>query len=157
MSNTLGLGADPRFPTYIFVGSDMTDDKKQYLWYSLDNEGPVPIFDPALTGKLIEVRGVKTMYKDKPNYKFDFVIQADAKYVIRSGVNTIFSRGVMLAIEELISDSDNKKDLDEMLLSFITSAGDEDNVVYGNVFDWEFGETVFPEWDKEKKINDDYE
>lgn len=151
----LGFGDDPRFPKYVFVGADETDDKKPYLWYSLDGPGNVvPQFDPALTGSLTDVKCIKTMFKDKPNYKYDFFLQAGGQnFVIRSGVNTIFSRGIMLALEYVLSELVKPEGIGACLFSFITSAGDEDNVVYGNLFDWAEGETVFPDWDKEKKLS----
>lgn len=81
---------------YIFIKNEAN-----CLWYWLDDGRQVYIPDTALTGTLksFEVKQCETSYGDL--LKADFEIVADRRYVLRSGADSAFSRGMLLAIAAL--------------------------------------------------------
>lgn len=97
----IGL-CDPPFPSYIYVGLEGNS-----LWYffDLETKEKMLIEKRAITGYLqdIRIRTVKTVLK------FEIVLQAEQPYVIRSGEDTTFSRGFLLALNTLDPTEINKK------------------------------------------------
>ena len=144
----LGFGYIP-VPQYIFVGGkDAQTEGPEYLWYSIDfkTNKPLPIFDQALTGYITGIRMINKPYKGDDAVKVDISIQADRKYVVRSGIETIFTRGLLLALEIF----DNLKDIP---VTICVTPGDEKNVIYASVYDAVNGEVVKFDWDKSKKLS----
>ncbi len=81
---------------YVFVKNEGNS-----LWYYLDDGQKRYIQDTALTGTLkrLEVKEVQTNFKAE--LKADFEIVADRRYVLRSGVDTAFTKGMLLTIAAL--------------------------------------------------------
>ncbi len=81
---------------YVFVKNE-----GNALWYYLDDGQKRYIQDSALTGTLkrLEVKEVQTNFKAE--LKADFEIVADRRYVLRSGVDTAFTKGMLLTIAAL--------------------------------------------------------
>lgn len=75
------------------------------LWYWLEDGRKNYIQENALTGVLrhFEVKEAETSFGDR--LKADFEIVADRRYVLRSGVDSAFSRGMLMLIAAL-SDED---------------------------------------------------
>lgn len=88
---------------YVFVKNE-----GNALWYYLDDGQKRYIQDTALTGMLkrLEVKEVQTNFKTE--LKADFEIVADRRYVLRSGVDTAFTKGMLLTIAAL-SDAQLKR------------------------------------------------
>ena len=122
----LGL-CDPPEPIYIYVGQTENNGETS-LWYEYDNDAKkqCPIKQRALTGYLSELKVTIKEFKGKENPKLDIVIHADQVYVIRSGLETNFSKILLL---ELSSVTDFKKPL-----IFGVAAGEE-NVVFARLYD----------------------
>ncbi len=81
---------------YVFVKNE-----GNALWYYLDDGHKVYIQESALTGTLkrLEVKEVQTNFNAE--IKADFEIVADRRYVLRSGVDTAFTRGMLMTLAAL--------------------------------------------------------
>lgn len=145
MDFKLGLGPTPD-PIYLYVGETESDAA---CWYTLDPQNnQVPVKEPALTGYLAALRVTEKEFKGKPNYKLDILMKADRNYVIRSGVETSFSRGVLLALEAIVQGAGDIHDP----LVIAVQRGDEDKVVFGRVYLAATGERIKAEWDRDCKL-----
>lgn len=100
MDIKLGFGPIPRLQ-YIFVSRE-----NDYCWYTLSEEKKqIPIYDKALTGVItgIEVnKKVETSFGETE--KTDLHILADKPYVVRSGSDSYFSKGLLLSLNKLSSE-----------------------------------------------------
>lgn len=136
-----GFGSPP-IPTYIFVGeSDDVDSS----WYELDFETKkkIPIKQEALWCTITGLKLVKKIWRDEPVIKLDISVMADKKYVIRSSVDTLFSRGFLLAAQTL-------DDFEEMIC-IVVSKGDQQNAIFCRLF-YTNGSRVKAEWNKDIKL-----
>ena len=97
----LGFHA-PLTKLYIFVKNE-----GNCLWYWLDDGRKIYIQESALTGviKSLEVKEASTTHGDR--LKLDIELIADRRYVLRSGIDSAFSRG-MLMIIAVLSDAQLK-------------------------------------------------
>jgi hypothetical protein len=145
----LGFGPMPGV-TYIFVGGE--DDAAEHgaCWYRLDESKKIPIIERSLTGYLRNIKIVpKPKYKGKPgevDLKVDFYVEADKQYVIRSGCNTNFSRGIILDLNSIA------KEALQSPLMFTVSPGDEPKIVFGKLF-FADGQMKIPrEWDSQIQL-----
>lgn len=105
---------EPLSRLYIFVKNE-----GNCLWYWLDDGRKIYIRESALTGVIrgLEMKEANTSHGDR--MKADFEIIADRRYVLRSGIESAFSRGMLMLIAALS---------DEQLKQPITlelKAGDE--------------------------------
>jgi len=109
----LGFHA-PLTRLYIFIKNE-----GNACWYYLDDGQKRYIRESALTGILrrFEIKEVQTSFGNEE--KADFEIVADRRYVLRSGVDTAFTRGMLLAIAAL-SDEQLKR-----AISLELKVGDE--------------------------------
>lgn len=125
MERTIKFGFGPHpGKIYVFVGADEEGD----TWYTLDNGKPVPIKEPALTGFLTNISVTRREYKGKDNYKLDVTIDCiEEVYVLRSGIDTVFSKGLVGALMQI-------EDFLEPII-VTASMGDENKVVFCNVYD----------------------
>lgn len=139
-----GFG-DPPVPTYIYVG-DSGDPNCP--WYQLDyqnNNKKMPIAQKALTGKLVGLKLVKKTHKDKPAIKLDISIQADKRYVIRSGVETYFTRSFVLAASML--------DMFEEPIILAAIPGTDQSVVFCKLYYAINAERIKIQWDANCKLH----
>jgi hypothetical protein len=99
------------------------------LWYSLDAERkPVAIPHAALTGYLRELRFEKVERRGREVYKLLATIKADRLYILESGHDSHFSKGLLTAIASLTP---------QQLMQPITiqpSPGDDDAVLFCRVW-----------------------
>lgn len=94
----LGFGMAPT-PQRIYVNQG-----EGYSWYFWDHneQKPLPIAHDALTGVITDLKADNSkQYKGEAVWKLLVDIQADRPYRIESGVSTVFSKGLMLAIASL--------------------------------------------------------
>lgn len=91
----LGFHA-PLTRLYVFIKNE-----GNALWYYLDDGHKVYIQESALTGTLkrFEVKEATTSFGSE--IKADFEIVADRRYVLRSGVDTAFTKGLLMTIAAL--------------------------------------------------------
>jgi hypothetical protein len=138
----LGFG-EPPIPSYIYVG-DSGDPNAP--WYEVDykNDKKIPILQTALTGKFIGLNMVKKETKKGDKVKLDISIQADKLYVIRSGVDTYFSRSFLLAAEKI--------DIFEELITLVARKGDDQSVVFCSIYYAINKEKIKADWDDKIKL-----
>src|SRR3569832_876763 len=127
----LGFHA-PLTRLYVFIKNEGNGT----LWYYLDDGTKRYIQESALTGTLkrFEVKEAQTSFGTE--LKADFEIVADRRYVLRSGTDTAFTKGMLMTIASL---SDNQ------LLRPITlelKAGEEKNNVLVSARDPETFEPI---------------
>lgn len=125
-------------PIYIYVKKEEIDGKA-CLWYQLDHETSkqIGIEHRAIAGYLRDIRVTVKEFKSKENVKLELVVNADETYIIRSGIETNFSKSILLALSQI---SDFSKPL-----IFAVQAGNE-NVVFGRLYDAEIKQRISSEW-----------
>lgn len=142
MAVKLGFGAVPR-PQYIFVSREA-----DHCWYMLTEDAQhIPIFDKALTGVITEIevnKIVETRFGTVR--KNDLYISADKPYIIRSGIDSFFSKSLLLCLNAL-----NNKQLCNPL-TIAVSPGDS-NVVFCKIYDPVTYHSVGVSWDGHKEID----
>ena len=113
----LGFHA-PLTRLYVFIKNEANA-----LWYYLDDGTKRYIQETALTGTLkrFEVKEAQTSFGSE--LKADFEVIADRRYVLRSGTDTAFTKGMLLVIASL-SDNQLKRPITLEL-----KAGEEKNNV----------------------------
>ena len=94
----IGFGHPPK-PRYIYTN-------RQYpecLWYFWDGENKrhEPILFNALTGIIEKLETEEKEYKGKRNLKINLHIRAERNYVIESGTETMFSKGLLYTLSRL--------------------------------------------------------
>lgn len=139
-----GLGPSPR-PVHLFVDLNKTEAGAVYGWHMFDYTTQTPIYvpDQALTGQLTKIHLKIKEFQNKQNYKIDFFVRAGQRnYVLRSGIETFFTRGVVLQLEKL----DNLGDLPTITIL----AEPQDTTVRGSV--WIGGEAIWGDWDPDVKL-----
>jgi hypothetical protein len=135
-SLALGLGAPPN-PQYIFVGNE----PELGLWYFLgENNKKNYIPQKALTGTIKSLEIVHREYKNQQHLKLDITMECDRTYVIRSGFSTVFSKGLLLALNTL-----NPSEFAQPL-TIAVAPGDE-NVVFCRVYDADTKKPLSSVWD----------
>lgn len=142
----LGFG-NPPGKVYVFVGGDVDDETKEtYSWYQFNYQAKtrIPIHSSALIGYVKGVRITPKKYKGKWGYKLDLNVVADEDYVIRSGLNTSFSKGIVHSLS-LVDDFSKP-------LAILAVKGDEDKVVFGNLMDVETKKAYIFEGERSEKL-----
>ncbi|MHC5897298.1 hypothetical protein [Nostoc sp.] len=86
-------------PLYLYVKSGDSEGKK-YCWYYHDPDTKIntPEYSTAVCGYLSELRLTYKEFKGKENMKLNIVVSADETYIIRTGIETNFAKGFLLAI-----------------------------------------------------------
>lgn len=109
----LGFHA-PLTRLYVFIKNE-----GNALWYYLDDGQKRYIQESALTGTLkrFEVKEAQTSFGNE--VKADFEVMADRRYVLRSGVDTAFTKGMLMTIAALSDEQLNRP------ITIELKAGDE--------------------------------
>jgi hypothetical protein len=136
----LGL-CNPPEPIYLYVNQGEVDGES-YIWYkfNISQDKKIPVTQRALTGYLSELRLTTKEFKGKDNLKLDIVVSADELYVIRSGIETNFTKSFLLAAS-LVQDFDKP-------LIIVANAGDE-NTVFCNLYDAASKTKIYREWSRD--------
>ncbi|MCC5623650.1 hypothetical protein [Nostoc sp. CHAB 5715] len=142
MTTEIKLGlCNPPEPIYLYVKNAELGGES-YLWYNydIDRDKTIPVTQRALTGYLSELRLTTKEFKGKDNLKLDIVVSADGLYVIRSGIETNFTKSFLLAAS-LIQDFSKP-------LIIVATAGDE-NTVFCNLYDAATKTKIYREWSRD--------
>jgi hypothetical protein len=133
----LGL-CNPPLPIYLYVDK-LSDEGGVYGWYNYDfhQDKKVPVIPRALTGYLSELRLTDKDFKGKDNLKLDIVVLADEVYIVRSGIETNFTKSFLLAAS-IIEDFSKP-------LMIVVNPGDE-NVIFCNLYDAETKAKIRHDW-----------
>lgn len=139
----LGLGESPD-PVFLFVGESIDEQGAVHPWHLYDHDAKmqIPVKQRALTGTITGLRMCIKTFKDKENVKLDINIMADKPYVVRSGIDTTFARGVLLGLETV-------DDFTDPLTLVVANGGEK--VVFGRLHRAN-GERIKMAWDKERKL-----
>ena len=97
-------------------------------WYTLTNGEPTPVQATALTGYLKAIKFEATERRGKPVHKLLTTIAADRLYILESGHDSHFSKGLLAAIAQL-----RPQDLLQPV-TIQPSPGDEDSVLFCRVW-----------------------
>ncbi|MHC0065956.1 hypothetical protein ACWATR_24130 [Nostoc sp. UIC 10890] len=142
MEVKLGFGAVPK-PQYVFVSKE-----PDHCWYMLvEDEKRIPIYEKALTGVItaIEVnRRVETRFGVVE--KTDLYILADKLYIIRSGSESYFSKGLLLSLDILTPEQLRNP------LTISVRSGDS-NVVFCNISDPVTYRSIGVSWDGHRELD----
>lgn len=87
---------EPLTRLYVFVKNEAN-----CLWYFLEDGQKRYIMDNALTGVLKSFQVKESQTSFGSDLKADFEIFADRRYILRSGCDTAFTKGMLLAIAAL--------------------------------------------------------
>lgn len=139
----LGLGESPD-PVFLFVGESMDEQGNVYPWHLYDHNAKVqvPVKQKALTGTVTGLRMCIKTFKEKQNVKLDINVMADKPYVIRSGIDTTFARGILSALEIV-------DDFSQPLTVVVANGGEK--VVFARLHRAD-GQRIKFVWDKERKL-----
>ncbi|MCP6758416.1 MAG: hypothetical protein NHB32_06460 [Fischerella sp. CENA71] len=99
-----------------------------HLWYTLTNSEPTAVCASALTGYLRELKFEQTKRRGKPCHKLLAFIQGDRPYILESGHDSHFTKGLLSAIASLTP---------QQLMQPITispQAGDDDKVLFVRIW-----------------------
>jgi hypothetical protein len=142
MEIKLGFGAVPK-PQYVFVSRE-----SDHCWYMLsEDKKTIPVYERALTGVItgIEVnKKVETSFGESE--KTDLYILADKPYIIRSGSESYFSKGLLLSLNALTDDQLCHP------LTITASPGDR-TIVFCSIYDPVTYRSVGVSWDGHKEID----
>ena len=121
----LGFGHSPK-PRYIYANRQYPD----CLWYFWDGakKEHEPIQYQALTGIVEKLEVEEKEYKGKPDYKVNLHIKADRNYVIQSGLETLFAKGLVYTLSKLPVTSFNKP------ITIAVEPGDTEQVLFCRVY-----------------------
>lgn len=142
----MGLGAPPD-PIYLYIAESEDDQGNPTPWHMYDHDAKkqIPVKERALTGTLTNVRmKMGPEFKGKKPVKIQFQFDTgEQPYVVQSGVDTTFTRGVLLSLEMV-------DDLSRPLMLVVANGGEK--VVFGRIHKGDTKERVQVVWDKERKI-----
>ncbi len=130
----LGFGNPPR-ARYIYVN-------RQYsscLWYFWDGakKEHEPILSHALTGMIEKLDTEQKEYKGKRELKINLHIRADRNYVIQSGAETMFAKGLLYTLSKLPVAAFNQP------VIITVEAGEDEQVVFCRIYNPVTRQAVF--------------
>ncbi len=133
----LGL-CNPPEPIYLYVNQGELNGES-YLWYKYDvhQNNKIPVTHRGLTGYLTELRLTTKEFKGKDNIKLDIVVSADEVYIIRTGIETNFSKTLLLAASVV-------QDFSKPLI--IAAVSGEENTVFCQLYDAATKARIRREW-----------
>jgi hypothetical protein len=142
MEVKLGFGAIPK-PQYVFVSRE-----SDYCWYMLsEDRRQIPIYEKALTGV---ITGIEVEKQGETSFgltlKNDLYILADKPYIIRSGNESYFSKGLLLSLDILTCEQLRQP------LTITVSPGDR-TIVFCTIYDPVSYRSIGVSWDGHKEVN----
>ncbi len=142
MEVKLGFGAVPK-PQYVFISKE-----SDHCWYMLaEDEKRIPIYERALTGV---ITGIEVNKKVENTFgeviRTDLNVLADKPYIIRSGSDTYFCKGLLLSLDILTFEQLRHP------LTIAVSPGDS-NVVFCKIYDPITYRSVGVSWDGHKELD----
>jgi hypothetical protein len=109
------------------------------LWYFFDGASKthIPIEHHALTGIIEKLEIEEKEFRGKPDYKVNLHIRADRAYVIQSGHDTLFARGLVFMLSKLPVAAFRQP------ITIAVEAGDTEQVLFCRIYNPATGEAVF--------------
>lgn len=130
----LGFGPSPG-RKFVFVNR-----RQGYNWYHLGHDGsPMPITEPAISGYVCGLELSQVQRNGQEVAKLRLHLRADQHYVLESGAQTVFSKGLVSALTRLTPD-----DLLEPL-TIEPQAAENGEVLFARVY--RHGEPIYAPWE----------
>jgi hypothetical protein len=132
----LGFGEAPK-TRYIYANRQYPD----CLWYFWDGASNKhePIGSSAITGIIEKVEIEDKEFRGKKDPKFNVHIRADRSYVIQSGVDTLFAKGLMFTLSKLPAEAFSKP----IMISIEPGESKTEQVLFARVYNPATGALVF--------------
>ena len=126
---------NPPKTRYIYANRQYPD----CLWYFWDGGKSVyePIGFNAITGFIEKIEIETKEYKGKPDVKINVHIRADRPYVIQSGQDTLFTKGLLYTFSRLPVDAFKQP------IMIAVDAGDDEKVLFSRVYNPATGALAF--------------
>jgi hypothetical protein len=122
----MGLIDLPR-TQYLYVGREGGKEDTS-CWYRRKDDQNILIHSDGLAGHLIKLEAHTTTYKEDDKVKLRILMRCDSQtYCIQSGMNSVFSRGILLGLKEI-------EDIDTPIIIAVRPSKEEEKVVFGSVF-----------------------
>lgn len=130
----LGFGHSPR-PRYVYANRQYSD----CLWYFWDgaNKTHEPILFQALTGIVEKLEVEEKEYRGKPDHKVNIHIRAERNYVIQSGYETLFTKGLVYALSKLPIAAFSQP------ITIAVEPGDTEQVLFCRIYNPVTGQSVY--------------
>lgn len=117
----LGLNNVETVPNYIYVGG------QNCAWYTVEDREQKPITVNALTGYLKNVEVKEREYKGNTSLKLILTIETDCTYKVQSGLDTWFSKTILIRLAQLTKDEAAQP------ITIIVNPGESENVVFAGL------------------------
>lgn len=133
-TSVLGFG-DPPKTRYIYANRQYPD----CLWYFWDGgkNSHEPIASHAITGVIDKIEIETKEYRGKPDPKLNVYVKADRPYVIQSGLDTLFAKGLIFTLSKLPIEAFRKP------IMIAVEAGGDEKVLFSRVYNPATGSPVF--------------
>ena len=130
----LGFGNPPR-ARYIYANRQYPD----CLWYFWNGGKSIyePIEHHALTGFIEKLEIEEKEFRGKADPKVNLHIRADRPYVIQSGIDTLFARGLLYTLAKLPVEAFKKP------ITIAVEAGDTEQVLFCKIYNPITGTAVY--------------
>jgi hypothetical protein len=130
----LGFGHPPK-PRYIYANRQYSDCL-WYFWNGAQSEHE-QIEHHALTGIIEKLEVEEKEFRGKPDYKVNLHMRADRAYVIQSGHDTLFARGLIWMLSKIPVAAFRQP------ITVAVEAGDTEQVLFCRIYNPATGEAVF--------------
>jgi hypothetical protein len=130
----LGFGHPPK-PRYIYANRQY-QDCLWYFWNGAKNMHE-PIQYHAVTGIIEKLEIEEREFRGKPDLKVNLYIRADRVYVIQSGYDTLFSKGLIYTLSKLPAEAFRQP------ITIAIEPGDTDQVLFCRIYNPATGQAVF--------------
>ncbi len=130
----LGFGHPPK-ARYIYANRQYPDA----LWYFWDGakKEHEPIQFHALTGIVERLEIEEKEFRGKPDYKVNLHIRAERNYVIQSGLETLFAKGLLYTLSKLPTAAFSQP------ITISVEAGDTEQVLFCRIYNPATKQAVF--------------
>src|SRR6185369_13481282 len=115
---------------YLYVMQDDQGSGSCWYEYNIETKVKTHIPDRGLAGFITGLRLHEFSSRFGKKWKLDILMDAGHPYAIRTGVETVFARGVVLSLREI----DSPEVLQGALTICVKPSADNPKVVYGSVF-----------------------
>jgi hypothetical protein len=140
----LGFSHPPK-PRYIYANRQYSDCL-WYFWNGAKSEHE-PIEHHALTGIIEKLEVEEKEFRGKPDYKVNLHMRADRAYVIQSGYDTLFARGLVFMLSKLPVEAFRQP------ITIAVEAGDTEQVLFCRIYNPATGQAVFAPYPEQADWN----
>lgn len=133
-SIALGFCHPPK-PTYIYANRS----NPPHLWYMWDHKdnAPIAIAHHALTGTIEKLEIETKEFRGKPDPKVNLHIRADRPYIIQSGFDTLFAKGLLFTLSKLPPHAF------QQAITIAVEPGETEQVLFCRVYNPATGQSIY--------------